>query len=124
MQRLELLDDEGLWIDDNGVTWLAADFPDGGMLVSADPESEIVTRDVDLALAVIAERTDAMAFEGWAGCGVSVVVAAGACASTLGWGWLLCGVGAANATCECIKAANNGKAKYPCGKEKQKEKGK
>jgi hypothetical protein len=60
-------------------------------------------------------------FEGWAGCGAGAVLTVASCVPTPATVWAIvrCPITAAGAACACVKAANGGKAKKPCGKEKK-----
>lgn len=111
---------------------LRAEYADGGGVIVVDTRSEsISSKDATLPESILAERARGIgdvlghgpqAWEpGWTSCGIHVALAAALCTSTGPLGWLGCAAGAATAGCECIKAANNGKANKPCGKEERKK---
>jgi hypothetical protein len=125
-----------LAIEDLGgaVYAVSSDYRDGGASVVIDTNNDaIVDRQATLGEAVLLERAELIgdlvaqgqgpqAWEGWASCGFTVAATVAACAPTGWWVILSCGAMGATAACECTKAANDGKANYPCGKKKEKKK--
>jgi hypothetical protein len=65
---------------------------------------------------------DPAAFEGWSGCALTILLLGPGCAPSGPWAPVTCGIAGAAAACACVKAANEGKAKAPCGDEKDKKK--
>lgn len=121
---------------DDDIKRVSSEYADGTLVVEVDIttdevhvveqtiESHEATRRARLIKDMIGSRSDPQAFnpfEGWTGCAVGVASTVAACVPTPAtvWALLRCPIAAAGASCACVKAANNGKAKRPCGKEKK-----
>jgi hypothetical protein len=115
---------------------LTADFADGTLAAVIEIESdEVVDLEQTLDSAEVQHRAELIedminglhgnepqAFEGWSGCALHIAGVLAGCAPTGWWVPISCGLAGAAATCACLKAAKDGKAKEPCGKEKDKKK--
>jgi len=100
-----------LWVDDAGITWIAADYDDGYAVLSIDPFTEAVILEGDLPAAELADRADAVLAaladparpaakkHSWIECGGKTVLAGIAC-----WtgGPIGCVFGAVKASCACV----------------------
>lgn len=122
----------------DGVYRVESSYADGSGVVVVDANNDtIVSSDQTLDSEVMVERAaligdlvgvdpadpqEYKGFDGWGGCGAGLVWTAINCIPhpVNLWGVVKCPLTAAGATCACIKAANNGKAKKPCGKAKHK----
>lgn len=112
---------------------VSSEYADGLLVVDVDVvthaveiveqtlEPEQAERRARLIEDMIGAGDDPQEFDGWWGCGAGVVLTVAACVPSPAtiWAILRCPITAGATTCKCVKAANDGKAKPPCGKEKK-----
>ena len=101
----------GLWIDEDGITWLRADFADGYALIGVSPELGEVYREQQLPADVLAERAELLLValddpgqpaakkRSWGECAWKTVAAGAACWTVRP---IACGFGAIKAGCACV----------------------
>jgi hypothetical protein len=113
----------GLWVDDDGITWLAADFADGYALIGVSPEFEKeVYREEELPAGQLAERAELLlmylddpaqpaAKHSWGECGWKAVAAGVACGTARP---IACVWGGIKASCACVPKLVKEFEQYEC----------